>query len=134
MAKKAAPKAASTQAAAPKKASPKKAASADKAAARSKPPTKTELHTALAEKTGLGRKEVAAVLDTLNEMIIKELGKRGSGQFILPGLLRMRVVRKPATKARPGRNPFTGEAMTIKAKPARNVVRATPSKALKDSV
>ena len=65
-------------------------------------------------------------------MIIKELGKRGSGQFILPGLLRMRVVRKPATKARPGRNPFTGEAMTIKAKPARNVVRATPSKALKD--
>ena len=127
-------KKAASKADAPKKAAPKKAAPADKAAARSKPPTKTELHNALAEKTGLGRKEVAAVLDTLNEMIIKELGKRGSGQFILPGLLRMRVVRKPATKARPGRNPFTGEAMTIKAKPARNVVRATPSKALKESV
>jgi nucleoid DNA-binding protein len=127
-------KKAASKAEAPKKAAAKKAAPADKAAARSKPPTKTELHTALAEKTGLGRKEVAAVLDTLNEMIIKELGKRGSGQFILPGLLRMRVVRKPATKARPGRNPFTGEAMTIKAKPARNVVRATPSKALKESV
>jgi nucleoid DNA-binding protein len=127
-------KKAASKAEAPKKAAAKKAAPVDKAAARSKPPTKTELHTALAEKTGLGRKEVAAVLDTLNEMVIKELGKRGSGQFILPGLLRMRVVRKPATKARPGRNPFTGEAMTIKAKPARNVVRATPSKALKESV
>ena len=127
-------KKAASKAAAPKQAAPKKAASADKASALSKPPTKTELHTALAERTGLGKKEVAAVLDTLNEMIIKELGKRGSGQFILPGLLRMRVVRKPATKARPGRNPFTGEAMTIKAKPARNVVRATPSKALKESV
>ena len=73
------PKAARTKAAAPKKAAP-----ADKAAARSKPPTKTELHTALAEKTGLGRKEVAAVLDTLNEMIIKELGKRGSGSSSSP--------------------------------------------------
>ncbi len=134
MAKKAAAKAAPTQAAAPKKAAPGKAAPTDKAPARSKPPTKTELHTALAEKTGLGRKEVAAVLDTLNEMVVTELGKRGSGQFVLPGLLRLRVVRKPATKARPGRNPFTGEAMTIKAKPARNVVRATPSKALKESV
>ena len=67
-------------------------------------------------------------------MVVKELGKRGSGQFVLPGLLRLRVVRKAATKARPGRNPFTGEAMTIKAKPARNVVRATPSKVLKESV
>ena len=67
-------------------------------------------------------------------LIAKELGKKGPGQFVVPGLLKLKVVRKPATKARPGTNPFTGEPMTIQAKPARNVVRALPLKALKEMV
>ena len=54
--------------------------------------------------------------------------------FNVVGLLKLKVVRKPATKERPGTNPFTGEATIFKAKPARNVVKALPLKALKDMV
>ena len=84
------------------------------------------VYTTLAETTGLGKKEVAAVFSALGALIAKELGKQGPGQFVVPGLLKLKVVRKPATKARPGKNPFTGEPMTIQAKPARNVVRRCP--------
>ena len=80
------------------------------------------------------KKQIAGVFAALGELIGKELGKKGPGQFVVPGLLKLKVVRKPATKAKPGRNPFTGEAITIKAKPARNVVRAMPMKALKEMV
>ena len=104
------------------------------ATARPKPANRTVVYTALAEKTGLGKKEVAAVFSALGALIGKELGKQGPGQFAVPGLLKFKVVRKPATKARPGKNPFTGEPMTIQAKPARNVVRALPLKALKEMV
>ncbi len=48
--------------------------------------------------------------------------------------MKLKVVRKPATKARPGRNPHTGAPMTIKARPARNVIRAVPMKALEEMV
>ena len=82
----------------------------------------------------MDKKEIAGVFAALGELIGKELGKKGPGQFVVPGLLKLKVVRKPATKAKPGRNPFTGEPMTIKAKPARNVVRAIPMKALKEMV
>jgi nucleoid DNA-binding protein len=101
---------------------------------RPKPANRTVVYTALAETTGLGKKEVAAVFSALGALIAKELGKQGPGQFVVPGLLKLKVVRKPATKARPGKNPFTGEPMTIQAKPARNVVRALPLKALKEMV
>ena len=104
------------------------------APARPKPANRTVVYTALAETTGLGKKEVAAVFSALGALIAKELGKKGPGQFVVPGLLKLKVVRKPATKARPGKNPFTGEPMTIQAKPARNVVRALPLKALKEMV
>ena len=104
------------------------------APARPKPANRTVVYTALAETTGLGKKEVAAVFSALGALIAKELGKKGPGQFVVPGLLKLKVVRKPATKARPGTNPFTGEPMTIQAKPARNVVRALPLKALKEMV
>ena len=147
MAKKAAPKAAAGKAApapaaktaqgkdapAPAAKAPPKAADTA-VAARPKPANRTVVYTALAETTGLGKNEVAAVFSALGEMIGKELGKKGPGQFIVPGLLKLKVVRKPATKARPGKNPFTGEPMTIQAKPARNVVRALPLKALKEMV
>ena len=58
----------------------------------------------------------------------------GRPGFVVPGLLKLKVVRRPATKAKQGVNPFTKEPMTIKAKPARNVVRAVPMKALKEMV
>ena len=77
---------------------------------------------------------VASVFAAMGDMIGRELGKKGPGQFVIPGLLKLKVVRKPATKARPGINPFTKEPMTVKAKPARNVVKAVPLKSLKELV
>ena len=104
------------------------------ALARPKPANRTVVYTALAETTGLGKKQVAAVFSALGALIATEFGKKGPGQFVLPGLLKLTVVRKPATKARSGTNPFTGAPMTIPAQPARNVVRALPLKALKEMV
>ena len=124
MAKKAAPKAEAKPAPAPK-AEPAKAA---------KPATKAEIYASLADKTGVTKKDVAKVFGALSELISKELGKKGPGLFVVPGLLKLKVVRKPATKAKQGINPFTKEPMTIKAKPARNVVKAVPMKALKELV
>ena len=94
--------------------------------------TRRAVFDALAEATGLARKDVAAVFAALTELIGRELGKKGPGQFVVPGLLKLKVVRKPATKARQGTNPFTGAPMTFKAQPARNVVRARPLKALRE--
>ena len=96
--------------------------------------TKAEIHSALAEKTGLTKKEVSSVFDSLSELIGTELGKKGPGIFIVPGLLKLKVVRRSATKAKQGINPFTKEPMTIKAKPASNVVKALPLKGLKELV
>lgn len=98
--------------------------------------TKTEILIALAEGTGLSKKEVADVLTELGTLIGKSLGKKGPGVFNLPGLLKVAVIRKPATKARKGvPNPFKpGELMDVAAKPARNVVKVRPLKALKDMV
>ena len=107
---------------------------AKKKAAPSKPMTKTEILTALAEGTGLSKKDVASVFDELGTLIGKGLGKRGPGVFNVPGLMKVKVIRKPATKARKGINPFTKEETIFKAKPARNVVKVQPLKALKDMV
>jgi nucleoid DNA-binding protein len=96
--------------------------------------TKSETYQKLAEATGLSRKQVAAVFDELCKIIEHNLGKKGSGVFALPGLAKLKVVRKPATPARKGINPFTKEEQMFKAKPARNVVKAVPFKALKDMV
>src|SRR2546422_784462 len=94
----------------------------------SRPATKSAVVNSLAERTGLSRKEVSALFDALAEAIAKELGKKGPGVFVVPGLLKLKVVRKPATKEREGVNPFTGEKTIFKAKPARNVVKAIPLK------
>ncbi len=131
MAKKAAPKAAEPKAApAP---TPKPAEGGDKSS-RAKSATKAEVYTQLAEKTNLSKKDIATVFSAMSELISKELGKKGPGLFVIPGLVKLKVVRKPATKAKQSINPFTKEPMTIKAKPARNVVKATPLKGLKDFV
>ncbi len=100
-----------------------------------KPPTKSEIYTRIAEDTGLTKKDVSAVFDSLSTQIKKNLGGRnGPGVFTIPGLLKMRVVKKPATKARKGVNPFTGEEMMFKAKPASKTVKVAALKGLKDMV
>ena len=96
-----------------------------------KPRTKTEVYREVSNKTGLTRKQVGEVFDTMAGMIKKDLGNRGPGVFTVPGLIKVKVVKKPATKARMGTNPFTGEKMMFKAKPARKVVKTQPLKALK---
>ena len=105
-----------------------------KAAAVKKPPTKSEILTTIAEDTELTRKQVAAVFDSLGGMIAKEMKPRGSGLFNVVGLCKIKVVKKPATKARKGINPFTGEETVFKAKPARKAVKILPLKGLKDMV
>ncbi|MEW4528992.1 MAG: HU family DNA-binding protein [Maioricimonas sp. JB045] len=102
--------------------------------AAGKPMSKTEVLNALAEKTELTKKDIGLVFDELAALIGKELGRRGPGVFTVPGLLKIRVQRKPATKAKKGINPFTGEEQMFKAKPARNVVKVTALKKLKDMV
>jgi nucleoid DNA-binding protein len=100
-----------------------------------KPPTKSEIYAKIVADTGLARKDVAAVFESLNGQIQTNLGGRGAvGLFTVPGLLKMRVVKKPATKARQGVNPFTGEEMMFKAKPASKVVKVSALKGLKDMV
>jgi nucleoid DNA-binding protein len=93
---------------------------------------KTQLMTEIAELTTLTKKQVSAVFDELAALVERHVKKNAVGQFTLPGLFKIQVVRKPATKARKGINPFTGEETTFKAKPARNVIKIRPLKKLKD--
>src|SRR3954470_17124961 len=95
-------------------------------------PTKSEILATISKDTELSRKQVNEVFDSLNGIVKKSL--RGNGLFTLPGLLKLKVVKKPATKAREGVNPFTGEKMMFKAKPASRKVRALPLKSLKSMV
>lgn len=99
-----------------------------------KPFTKGQLFTILAGNTGLSKKEVSALFDELGSIIAAHLKKQGPGQFTIPGLAKISVKHKPATKSRVGTNPFTGEKMTFKAKPARNVVKIRPLQRLKGMV
>lgn len=100
-----------------------------------KPATKSEILQNIADSTGLTRKEVSGVLDALGNEIKKGVGSRGPGAFAIPGLCKIVVLRKPATKAATRPNPFKpGEMMEVKAKPARKVVKIRPLKNLKDMV
>ena len=80
----------------------------------------------------VARKDVKGVIDAVAAIGHKELKKTGA--FVVPGLAKFIVIKKPATKARQGINPFTKEPTTFKAKPARKIVRARPVKAAKDAV
>lgn len=95
-------------------------------------PTKSEVLMVISKDTGLSRKQVSSVFDSLSGVIKKSL--RGNGLFTMPGLMKMKVVKRPATKAREGVNPFTGEKMMFKAKPASKKVRVMPLKNLKGMV
>jgi nucleoid DNA-binding protein len=101
---------------------------------KAKPATKSAMFQELSTRTELSRKQIAAVFDELAKYIHQEIGKKGPGIFTLPGLLKVKRVEKPATKARPGRNPQTGQEIMIPAKPKRTVVKALALKALKDMV
>lgn len=104
------------------------------AAGTKKSMTKSEFLNSLADPTGLSRKQVAQVFEELGNLIGRQLSKKGPGIVTIPGLMKVKVVRKPATKEREGINPFTKEKITIKAKPARNVVKIQAVKALKSMV
>jgi nucleoid DNA-binding protein len=101
--------------------------------ANNKPTSKSEILANISEKTGLKRKDVVAVFDTLKDMIERDLTK-GPGIFNVVGLMKVKVVRKPAVPARKGINPFTKEEVMFKAKPARNVVKIQALKTLKELV
>src|ERR1700753_350021 len=95
-------------------------------------PTKSEVLTQISKDTSLSRKQASSVFDSLSGVIRKSL--RGNGLFTVPGLMKLKVVKKPATKARAGINPLTCEKMTFKAKPASKKVRVLPLKSLKAMV
>ena len=123
---------------APTKKSPKKvtkpSAPARKIPAVKKPMTKTEIINELAQNTELTKKQVSSVFDELAIVIERHIKKRSPGKFVFPGLMKIEVKKKPATKARKGINPFTREETTFKAKPAYRAVKIKPLKKMKDMV
>jgi nucleoid DNA-binding protein len=123
MAKKVAPKAAESKAA---------SATAEKKA--SKPRSKSEIFSKLSEASGLTKKQVQGVFDALTDLIKNDLGKKGPGVFVVPGLLKLTVQRKPATKAGERWDQFRKETRMFPAKPARNIVKPRALKALKEMV
>lgn len=126
-----------------RKAPAKKATARKPAAAKAAPETKkvkaikerfskTQLLNHLAEETELSRKQISSVLDELNNVIEGHITKRGCGEFVFPGLMKVVTVKKPARKARKGINPFTGEETTFAAKPASIQVKVRPLKKMKE--
>lgn len=122
-----------------KKVAAKKKAPAAKAVAKKAAPksfkerySKTQILNHIAETVDVPRKQVGAVLDELNAIIEGHISKRGCGEFVLPGLLKIVTVKKPARKARKGINPFTGEETMFKAKPASTQVKIRPLKKMKE--
>ena len=96
--------------------------------------TKSQVIAEIADFAELDKKSVNRVFDGLTELIKKQLSSRGPGEFVIPGLLKLKAVKKPATKEREGINPFTKEKVVFKAKPASKKIRATALKALKDLI
>lgn len=93
---------------------------------------KTQILDQIAESTELSRKQVSAVLESLTDVIEAHVKKNAVGEFVLPGLIKISTVRKPAVKAHMGINPFTKEEVMFKAKPATTVIKVRPLKKLKD--
>lgn len=94
--------------------------------------SKSELVGAIAEKSALSKKQVSAALDALSSVVAQELGRDGPGEVMLPGLLKLNGVVKPAVPEREGINPFTKQPTIFKAKPERKSVKARVLKGLKD--
>lgn len=100
----------------------------------SKPRSKGQFFGTIAEHADLSRKQVKSVFELMSRILAADLSKNGPGVCNVGGLMKVSVVRKPATKERQGINPFTGQPAVFKAKPARNVVKVRPMKALKTMV
>ena len=132
VAKKAVVKKSITKKAATKKSVVKKAVAPRKITALKEPMTKAQLYTEISERTELSKKQVGEVFEALGDIVNAHIKKRAVGHFTLPGLLKVKTVRKPATRARKGINPFTGEETMFKAKPACTVVKVLPLKKMKD--
>ena len=98
-----------------------------------KPPSKTQVLNSIAEETGLKKQEVISVLDSLTNQISTSINGE-AGAFTIPGLCKIVRQNKPATEEREMKSPFTGEMITVSAKPARKVVKIRPLKNLKDMV
>jgi len=94
--------------------------------------TKTQIVNQIAEDNELSKQQVNGVLESLSEIIQLHINKRSVGEFVLPGLLKIQTVKKPAKKARKGINPFTKEEQMFKAKPASTAVKVRALKKLKE--
>jgi nucleoid DNA-binding protein len=110
------------------------ASAAGKLPSIKEPLTKGTMIKTITDVTCLGRKDVVAVLDCLTSVIEKHVKTGGPGVFVMPGMMKISVIRKPARPARKGVNPFTGEEIMIKAKPAHKVVKIRALKKLKEMV
>ena len=117
-----------------KKAAPKAATPEIKIKAADSTRTKSQFIMSICDATELSKKEVASVFEATSAILKADLSKKGPGVVNVAGMMKILVQRKPATKARKGTNPFTGEEMMFKAKPARNVVKIRPMKAIKELV
>ena len=135
-AKKAASKKAPAKKVAAKKALAKKASAAPvkKAPGIKAKMTKTAILNEIATNTNLSRAQVTSVMDELESVIERHIRKRSVGEFTLPGLLKIKATKRPASKKRMGRNPATGEEIVIPAKPATTRVRVSALKKLKDMI
>ena len=118
--------------AAKKKATKKKAVAKKAGAAIKSRYSKSQIVTSIADDSGLTRKQVNSVLEGLEDLVERHVRKGGAGEFVLPGLLKIVTVKKPARKARKGINPFTGEETMFKAKPASIAVKIRPLKKVKE--
>jgi len=98
------------------------------------PLTKSGIIKALTGMTCIAKKDVTNIIESLGTLIELHVKSRGPGKFIMPGLLKINVVKKPARAARKGVNPFTGEEMMFKAKPAHKIVKIRPLSKLKEMV
>ena len=121
--------------AAKKKPAAKKAAPVKKLPAIRDKMTKAQVIDSIAEDTGMSKKDVAAVFGSLGDLVTRHMKRNGSGEFQIPDTgVKIARVKKPARKARMGRNPATGEAIKIPAKRAYTGIKVTALKALKDTV
>lgn len=105
--------------------------------AKAAPPkalTKTQIIANIAETTGLTKKEVGDVFDALHHEIALSLGKKGAGQFTIPGLCKITLKDVPAKPKRKGRNPANGEEIWLDPKPASKKLTIRPLKGLKEMV
>jgi nucleoid DNA-binding protein len=117
-----------------KKKTTSKKSTKKKASAAKRAPTKSQIFSQIAEETELSKRDVEAVFDSLHGLIEKNLKPRGPQTFTIPGLMKIAVKKKPAQKSRIGRNPATGEEITIPAKPASKTVKVRPLKTLKEMI